>query len=74
MCLPKESASLIVFLLILSAEPSVSDPTQARLPRAFRLPVERYPKSYRAMFVKVALDFNLFIVLKPLNGALSSKG
>lgn len=26
------------------------------------------------MFVKVALDFNPFIVLKPLNGALSSKG
>lgn len=36
--------------------------------------LERYPESFRAMFVKVALDFNPFIVLKPLNGALSSKG
>lgn len=44
------------------------------LPRAFCLPLERYPKSFREMFAKVALDFNPFIVLKPLNGALSSKG
>lgn len=52
----------------------MSDPTQARLPCALCLPVERYPESFRAMFAKVALDFNPFILLKPLNGALSSKG
>lgn len=44
------------------------------LPCVVCLPLKLYPKSFKEMFVKVALDFNPFTTLKPLNGALSSKG
>lgn len=43
------------------------------LPCVFCLPVKHSPKSFKEMFVKVALDFNPFTALKPLNGALSSR-
>jgi hypothetical protein len=72
---PTESVSPIVSLMRLSTEPSTSGFAQTYfLPCVFCLLVKQYPKSFKEMFVKVALDFNPFTVLKPLNGALSSKG